>query len=56
MTKAVIFDIDGTLADATHRLHHITRHPKNYDAFFAAVGDDSVIEPVRDLAQALSRQ
>jgi predicted kinase/phosphoglycolate phosphatase-like HAD superfamily hydrolase len=56
MTKAVLFDIDGTLADATHRLHHVTREPKNYDAFFAAVGDDPVIEPVRELAQALDKQ
>ena len=53
MNKAVLFDIDGTLADLSHRLHHITRHPINWDAFFAAVGDDAVIEPVRELAQAL---
>lgn len=53
MTKAVIFDIDGTLADLSHRLHHIQRHPVNWDAFFAEVGNDAVIEPVRELAQAL---
>lgn len=53
MPKAVLFDIDGTLADLSHRLHHINRHPVNWDAFFAAVGDDAVIEPVRELAQAL---
>ncbi|OWK41998.1 AAA family ATPase [Fimbriiglobus ruber] len=56
MTRTVIFDIDGTLADATHRLHHVTKEPKNYDAFFAAVGDDPVIEPIRELAQVLARQ
>jgi hypothetical protein len=33
--KAVIIDIDGTLADTTHRLHHIKSKPPNWDAFFA---------------------
>jgi predicted kinase len=51
VTKAVIFDIDGTLADLSHRLHHIKRPPINWDAFFAECGNDAVIEPIRDLAQ-----
>ena len=33
--KAFIFDIDGTLADASHRLHHIQNGNKDWDAFFA---------------------
>ncbi|WP_020476284.1 phosphatase domain-containing protein [Zavarzinella formosa] len=56
MAKAVIFDIDGTLSDVTHRLHHITGNHKNYDAFFAEVGNDPVIEPVCELARVLARQ
>ena len=32
----VVVDLDGTLADCTHRLHHIRgRRRKNWDAFFA---------------------
>ncbi len=42
-----VFDIDGVLADATHREHHVAAKPKNWDAFFAAVGDDAVIEAGR---------
>ena len=33
-------DIDGVLADVRHRLHHVERRPKDWDAFFAAAVDD----------------
>jgi hypothetical protein len=35
-----IVDIDGVVADVRHRLHHVERQPKDWDAFFAAAGDD----------------
>lgn len=56
MTKTVIFDLDGTLADAAHRLHHIQNGSRNWDAFFAGCVDDPVIEPIRDLANLVARQ
>jgi hypothetical protein len=34
--KCYIFDIDGTLANADHRLHHIQKTPKDWDSFFGA--------------------
>ena len=40
--KAIIFDIDGTLADCRHRLHHLP----NYDKFFAEMDKDTLIAPV----------
>lgn len=42
----VIFDLDGTLADLTHRRHFVAARPKNWKAFFAGVEHDAVIEPV----------
>ena len=36
----VVFDVDGVLADVRHRLHHLDRRPKDWDAFFAAMDDD----------------
>jgi len=42
-----VFDIDGVLADASHREHHVTGTPRNWDAFFDAVGSDTVIEEGR---------
>jgi predicted kinase len=50
MTQAVIFDIDGTLADLSHRLHHVTNGKKDWDAFFDGIGDDLLVGPVADLA------
>lgn len=32
MGRAIICDIDGTLSDPTHRLHHVTGGKKNWDA------------------------
>ena len=45
----VIVDIDGTLADLSHRLHHISGGRKDWDSFFGAMADDIVIEPVARL-------
>lgn len=35
-----IVDLDGVVADVRHRLHHLSRRPKDWDAFFAAAADD----------------
>lgn len=46
MRQAIIFDIDGTLADASHRLSFIQGNPKNWAAFFDSVPDDEPITPL----------
>lgn len=51
-----IFDIDGTVADNRHRLHHITGSgKKNWDAFFdpEAMAQDKPFEPVWELMTSL---
>lgn len=48
-----IFDIDGTLADCTHRLHFIQSKPADWRAFFAACPADQPIEQVIEVAKAL---
>ncbi len=53
--RAVIFDVDGTLADVRHRRHFLTGRPKNHAAFHDAMVDDTVREPVAELARALAR-
>lgn len=54
MTRSCyIFDIDGTLADCSHRLHHIQKQPKDWDAFFAACMDDQPIAHMVALAKSL---
>lgn len=46
-----VFDLDGTLADCSHRLHHL--EAKDWRAFFAACGDDKLIEATARVARAL---
>jgi FMN phosphatase YigB (HAD superfamily) len=42
--SAAVFDIDGVLADVRHRLPHVTRRPKDWPAFFAAMDADTPLE------------
>ena len=48
-----IFDIDGTIADISHRLHYIESNPADWRAFYAACGDDKPIVEVIQIAKAL---
>lgn len=43
---ASIFDLDGTLADCSHRLGYVKTKPKNWKAFFAGIPNDPVHENV----------
>lgn len=52
--KVVIVDMDGTLADAAHRLHHIRSRPKNWKAFFEGMDRDPLIPVVADWVRALA--
>lgn len=53
---ATVFDIDGVLSDARHRVHFVTRRPKDWDGFFAAaVSDPPLPEGVQMVAQAVAR-
>jgi len=45
----VIFDIDGTLADIEHRRHFVTGKKKDFDAFNAAMVNDTPNQPIVDL-------
>ncbi|MEL7231898.1 MAG: polynucleotide kinase [Pseudomonadota bacterium] len=51
--QTVIFDIDGTLADIEHRRHFVRDGNKNWKAFNAAMGDDTVFDAVAGLYRTL---
>lgn len=51
--SCVIFDIDGTVADLSHRLHHIKDGKKDWGSFFEEVEDDSPIPEVIEVLEAL---
>lgn len=44
--ECVIFDIDGTICDLSHRRHHVATKPKNWKAFNEALHLDVPNEPV----------
>lgn len=50
-----IFDIDGTIADISHRLHFIQQEPKDWAGFFAACDDDAPIRDVIEVCNLLYR-
>jgi hypothetical protein len=43
MRDVYIFDLDGTLADNTHRASHLNTRPIDWDAFFRDIGLDTPI-------------
>jgi hypothetical protein len=42
--EIVIFDIHGTLADVSERIHHLQKKPKNWKAFFRGMAQDQAIK------------
>ncbi len=53
LPRNYIFDIDGTLADPTHRLHHILEGERNWDAFYEELINDPIILPVANIMHSL---
>jgi hypothetical protein len=47
------FDIDGTLADISHRLHYLNEKPKNWTMFKSEMVNDEPIYPVRRIAREM---
>lgn len=50
---AVVFDVDGVLADASGRQHHVAGRRRDWDAFFEAAGADPLIPEVARLLELL---
>ncbi len=44
----IICDIDGTIADCEHRLHHVDGATKNWDMFFSQMSDDILRSDIYD--------
>lgn len=49
----VICDIDGTVADLTHRRHWVATKPKNWKMFFQELHKDTPITPVINVINSL---
>lgn len=53
MTSVILFDLDGTLADNSHRQRLLSGKKKDWDAFFDAQDDDLPNSPIVTLYIAL---
>ena len=49
MSKVIVFDIDGTIADMEHRRHWVATKPKNWPAFNAGMARDTVHKDIAGL-------
>lgn len=58
VTKSVVIvDIDGTIADVRHRLHHIKGpKKKNWKAFFEAMDRDTPLKPMIRQVHSLEKE
>lgn len=43
MDNVYIFDLDGTIADFSHRRQHLTKNPPDYEAFYTDCTNDAPI-------------
>lgn len=51
---ACIFDLDGTIADSSHRSHHLRRGPVDWVAWESGISDDSPIGDVISILKSLA--
>ena len=51
--KTVIFDVDGTLADLSHRRHFVSNNEKNWSLFNTKMGEDKINPAVVELYNTL---
>ena len=56
MVKYVVVDLDGTVADCTHRLHFINGETKDWKGFYEACKDDKPIMSIIDMVRALNER
>ncbi len=52
----IIVDLDGTIADCSHRLHHIEMKPKNWKAFNQGYRLDTLIRPVFNVIKGIQNK
>lgn len=44
MPPVAVFDIDGVLADVTHRSHHLRARPTRWERFFTTADRDPLLD------------
>ena len=53
MNKGIIIDLDGTLTDVSHRVHHVQKEPKDKKSFNSLIGGDGLNSWCYELLEAM---
>lgn len=53
MLNVVVFDLDGTIADCSHRLHYIKGGNRDWDSFYGSVKYDTPILDMKKVYNSL---
>lgn len=54
--RIVVCDIDGTVADCSHRQHHVAKSPKDWKAFFAEMDKDTPRTDIHEAAKEAAKE
>ena len=52
----IVFDLDGTLTDDSHRHHLITGDTKDWDGYYKQCAGDAVVKPIREIFRSFANQ
>jgi histidinol phosphatase-like enzyme len=52
--NAIIIDLDGTLANCDHRVHHLEGDTKDWDSFYSGLRDDELHPWCKTLMEAMN--
>jgi len=52
--NAIIIDLDGTLANCDHRVHHLEGETKDWPSFYKGLVDDELNSWCKELMEAMS--
>lgn len=55
MSKVILVDVDGTLANSLHREHYLETKPKNWSAYYENALEDPVYEDIIWLVKLLKK-
>ncbi|OIQ20633.1 MAG: hypothetical protein BM556_01470 [Bacteriovorax sp. MedPE-SWde] len=54
--SAIIIDLDGTLTNCDHRVHHLNGEIKDWDSFYGGLGEDDLHDWCKELMCAMSQR
>ena len=56
MREIIIVDIDGTLANCSHRVHHVEKSPKDWESFNNEMDRDTLNEWCKKIVDSMNAQ